>query len=118
SMSRRLGAVFVANLEHLSKYFSNRGQGIELPALDFVEQPAKLRVVRDRALEMRLRARRGNRQDLAGQVLAAVLLEQALGLEEPAVLLDLLPQLGHVLATRRLGEDDRRAPGALLVERE
>ena len=35
-----------------------------------------------------------------------------------AVLLELLPELGHVLAAQRLGEHDRRLPLALAVERE
>ena len=45
-----------------------------------------------------------------GEVCAAALLELPALLEEGAVLLDLLPQLGHVLAADRLGQHDRRLP--------
>src|SRR5213592_4511498 len=109
-MSRMPGAVFVAKLEHLCKYFSNRRQGVELPALDLVEQPAQLRIIRDRTLQAGLRPSGGDREDLPREIVAPLLLEQALGLEKNPVLLDLLPQLRHVLAASRVRKDDRRPP--------
>src|ERR671934_1269045 len=95
SMSRRLGAVLVAKPEDLSKYLANRSQRIELPTLHLAEQPPQLWVVRHRALEIRLRAGRGDREDLAGEVFSPLRLEKALGLEKRPVSLDLRPQLGH-----------------------
>src|SRR6516225_8117619 len=65
----------------------------ELAALHGVQDAPKLRVVSDRALEMRLRPRRGHREDLLGQVAPPSLLDQTLPLEEGAVRLDLLPEL-------------------------
>src|SRR5947207_7423099 len=104
SMSRRVGAVLVANPEHLLHDLAHRRQGIELAALHFVEEPTQLRVVRDRALEMRLRARGRNCEHLAGEVAPPALVELAAALEERAVLRELLPERVDVLAGRRLGE--------------
>src|SRR5919197_1324568 len=110
SISLRLGAVFVAKFEHLPKYLPHRGERVKLPALDLVQQAPQLGVAGDRLLEVRPRAGGGDREHLTGQVLPSPLLEPPVGLEERAVLLDLLPQLGHVLSAHRLGEDDRRLP--------
>src|SRR5437764_13269264 len=93
------GAVFVFKLEHLLHDLPDRRQRVELAALHLVEQATQLVVARDRALEVRLRTRRRDGEHLAREVLAPPLLEQPFGLEERPVLLDLLPQLGHVLAT-------------------
>src|SRR3954453_12124356 len=56
SMSRTVGAVFVANSEHLFHDLAHRGQRIQLAPLHLVEQPSQLGVVGDRVLEVRLRA--------------------------------------------------------------
>src|SRR5580765_4529898 len=83
------GAVFVFKLEHLLHDLPDRAQRVQLAALDLVEQAAQLFVAGNGLLQMRLRARRGDREHLAGEVLPPPLLEQALGLEIGAVLLDL-----------------------------
>ena len=70
------------------------------------------------ALDNHLRPPEDEREDLTGEVLAPSLLEAPVGLEVCPVLLDLGPQLGHVLAARRVGEDDRRPPGTISIERE
>src|SRR6266511_5972416 len=114
-MSLRLGAVLAVNLEHLLHDLANRRERVESARLDLVEQAPELGVVLDLALEMRLRPAGGDREHLPGQVLPPPLLEQPLPFEVGAMLLDLLPQLGNVLTARGLGEDDRRAPRALLV---
>src|SRR2546430_1295725 len=119
SISAFVGPVVsVAKFEDLLHDLAYGGQGVELPPLYLVEQPPQLGVVRHRVLEMRLRARRGDGKHLGGEVLAAALLEQALTLEVGTVLRDLVPQRLDVLPARRLGQHDRRPPGALLVERE
>src|SRR3954469_13014601 len=83
------GAVFVFKLEHLLHDLSDRAQRVQLAALHLVEQAPQLFVVGDRALQVGLRARRGDGEHLAGEILPTPLLEQALGLEVAAVLLDL-----------------------------
>src|SRR5436305_2245615 len=108
-MSRRPGAVTcVANPEHPFENLAHRRQWIELAPLHLVEQPPQLRIVRDRVLEMLLRARGRDREHLTGQILAPPLLECAGLLEMGAMLLDLRTQLGHVLAEHGFGEYDRR----------
>src|SRR5436190_5230621 len=114
-----VGAVrSVANVEHLLHYLPHRGQRIELTPLHLVQQPTKLRIVGDGLLQMRLRTPRRDREHLAGEILSPPLLEPALPLEVRAMLLDLLPQLLDVLATRRLRQHDRRLPGTFAVERQ
>src|SRR5207237_9361384 len=117
SMSPSLGAVLVAKVEDLLNDGVNRRERVELTALDGVQEPPQLGILRDGVLQTCSRPRRGDGEDLAGEVPAAALLESALCLEVRTVLLDPLPELGHVLVARRLGEDDRRAPGGLTVER-
>ena len=58
-------AVLLANVEHLLHDLANGRQRVELAALHLVEQPPQLGVAGDRLLEMRLRACRGDREDLA-----------------------------------------------------
>src|SRR5690242_10049676 len=72
------GAVFVFKLEHLSHDLANGGERVQLARLHLVEQPAQRLVVGNRALEVRLGARRSDREHLAGEVLPAPLLEQPL----------------------------------------
>src|ERR671930_2446819 len=109
--SASVGAVrSVAKVEDLLHYLPHRRERIELAPLHLVQQPPQLGIVCDRLLEVRLRAPRRDREHLAGQVLAPPLLELPLLLEVRAVLRDLRPQLGDVLAARRVGEDDRRPP--------
>src|SRR5712691_1200720 len=118
-MSASVGAVrAIAKLEHLLHDLAHGAERVELARLHLVEQPPQLRVVRHCVLEMLLRARGRDGEHLAGQVLAPLLLELAVGVEEGPVLLDLLPERLDVLAANRVGEDDRRRPGALLVERQ
>src|SRR5439155_20521134 len=116
-MSASVGPIAV-QVEDLLEDLANRGERVELPRLDLVEQAAELRIVGDGLLEMLLRARRRDREHLAREVLAAARRELALGLEEPAVLGDLLPELVDPLAVHGLGQHDRRLPGALGVERQ
>src|SRR5947208_6250699 len=112
SLSGSPGAVAVAivNPEHLLEYLSHRRQRVELTCLHLGEQPSQLGVVRDRLLEVPARPARRNREDLAREIRAAPLLELPALLEERTMLLDLLPQLGHVLAAHGLRQHDRRAP--------
>jgi hypothetical protein len=69
-------------------------------------------------LEVRLRPGRGDGEDLARQVLAPALGELAALVEVRAVLLDLFPQLGDALPAHGLGQQDRRLPVAIVVERQ
>src|SRR4051795_6154469 len=115
-VSVAIAVILSMNVEDLLHDLAHGRQRVELSALDLVEQAPQLGVARDRALEMRLRAGGGNREDLAGEVFAAPLLEQPLLLEKGAVRFDFLPQLGHVLASRRLRQHDRRSPHSLAVE--
>src|SRR5881227_3113236 len=105
SMSARLGAVFVANAKHLLQYLPHGRERVELAALDFVQQASQLRVVGDGRLEMRLGTRRGDGENLAGQVAAPARVQLALRFQEGAMGSDLLPELLDVLAANRLGED-------------
>src|SRR5579884_1457067 len=116
SMSASVGAVFVCNVEHLLHDLANRSERIELPRLDFLEQAPELRLVRDCVLEMTLRARRRDGEDLAGEVPPAPLVEPAALLEVAAVLHDRVPELGHAFAPRRLRQQDRRPPLCVAVE--
>src|SRR3954465_12681545 len=107
STSASVGAVrSVAKVEHLLHYLPHCRQRIQLAALHLVEQPPELGIVRDRTLQMRLRAAGCHGEHLAGKVLAAPFLELPFLFEMRPVRLDLRPQLGNVLAARRLGEDD------------
>src|SRR5713226_7384488 len=118
-MSASVGAICcIAKLEHPLHDLLYRSERIELPALHLVQEAPKLRIIRDGAIEMGLRAAGCNRKDLTGQILAPALLEPPVGLQISAMLLDLLPQLRHVLPGGRLGEDDRRFPGPVPVERQ
>src|SRR5438445_3953959 len=100
-------------LEDLCQDLADGRQRVELALLHLIEQPCELGVVRHRALEVGLRPRGGDREDLGGEIAAAAFLASALALEEGAVLLDLLPELWHVLAALRLGQQDRQATGAV-----
>src|SRR5262245_26155322 len=117
--SASVGAVrSVAKVEHLLHYLPHRGQRIELASLHLVQEPPQLGIAGHRLLEMRLRTTRCDGENLAREVLTPPLLELTLLLEVLPVRLDLGPQLGDVLAARRLGHHDRRLPGTLAVERE
>src|SRR5438876_8203704 len=94
SISVSVGPVVsVANVEHLVHDLSNGRERVELSALHLIEQPPQLGIPGDRALEMGLRAGGGDREHLAGEILAPPLLQQPFAFEEGAVRLDLLPQL-------------------------
>src|SRR5919109_622264 len=74
SMSASVGTAFVAigvtrNAEYLLHDLPNRGQWVELPPLHLGEEPAKLCVVGDGSLEMGLRPRARDREDLACEML-------------------------------------------------
>src|SRR5262249_10925030 len=118
SMSATVGAVFVANLEHLVEDLTDGRERVELAPLHLVQQPPQLGVARDRALEMVLCPRRGDREHLGREVAPAPLVEAAVGGEVVAVRLDLLPERLDALAAQRLGEDDRRPPVELRPEGE
>src|SRR5215831_3831879 len=111
-------SVAIRDVKDLLHDLANRGERVELTILNLVEQPPQLVVARDRLLEMHLRPRRRDGEDLTSEVLAAALLEQPLAHQELAVSLDLLPQLGHVLASRGFRHHDWRPPGPVLVERQ
>ena len=63
-------------MEHLVNDLSNRGERVELPALNLVEQPAQLWIAGDGPLEMRLRTGGGDREHLAREILAPPLVQQ------------------------------------------
>src|SRR3954453_17337598 len=112
SISGRPGAVAVAIVdpEHLVEYLLYGRERVELPCLHLGEQPPQLRVVGDRLLEVAVRPAGGDGEDLAREIRPAPLLELPALLEERPMLLDLLPQLGAVLAAHGLGQHDRRVP--------
>src|SRR6266516_3883994 len=92
SMSANVGAARVAKFEYLLHYLSDGGQRIELAPLHLVEEPPQLRISLDRALQVCLGPARSDGEYLAGEVLAAPLLEAPVRLEMRAVLRDLLPE--------------------------
>src|SRR3954447_19963857 len=115
SIAARSGASIAAfdpdpPLQHLL----HRRQRIKPPLLDVGEQPRELRVAGDRALEVRLRARRGQREHLRSEPPPPRPLELAGGLEERAVRLDRGPQLVDARLLDRLGEHDRDRPAVAL----
>src|SRR5436305_11226758 len=114
-MSVSSGAV---NVEDLVEDLTDGAERVELPALHLVEQAAQLGIVAYRVLEMHLRPRGRDREHLAGEIAPATLVELLRLLEMGSMRSDLLPQLGHALAARRLGEHDRRPPVAVAIERE
>src|SRR3954451_17780005 len=117
--SASVGAVrSVAKVKHLLHYLPHCRQRVQLAPLHLVQQASQLRVAGNGLLQMHLRAAGRHREDLTGQVLPAPLLELTVLLEVRAMLLDLRPQLRDVLTARRLGEDDRRLPRAVTIERE
>src|SRR5436305_3814234 len=103
SISGSPGAVVVAivNPEDLLEYLAHRGQRVELPCLHLGEEPPQLVVVRHRLLEVPARPARRNGEDLAREIRSAPLLQLPALLKERAMLLDLLPQLVHLLASDR-----------------
>src|SRR5436305_14377345 len=104
-MSGSVGAVAVAaNAEHLLQDLSDCTQGIELSTLYLVEQPAQLGIVRHDVLDVRFGPGGCDGEDLTREVARTPLLEPARALEICPVSFELLPQLGHVLSARRLGE--------------
>src|SRR5438105_15249272 len=106
SISPSLGAVLVAKVEDLLNDGVNRRERVELTALDGVQEPPQLGILRDGVLQTCSRPRRGDGEDLAGEVPAATLLESALCLALRTVLLAPPPQLGHLPRPRPLGGDD------------
>src|SRR5581483_8030970 len=117
SISASVGAVAVANSEHLLQDLTNRRQRVELPGLHVVEKAPQLRALAHRVLEVLASACRGDGEHLGGEIAPAAGLELALRLEPRAVLADLLPQRVDSLAAQRLGENDRRPPPVLRPER-
>src|SRR6188474_901092 len=85
--SANVGAVSVAKLENSLHDLSNCGQRVQFSLLDLLEEAPQLRIVLDRALQVSLRPRGGDREHLPCEVVPAAILEQALRLEEGAVLL-------------------------------
>ena len=110
--------VLVLDPVHVLEDLTDGRERVELAGLDAGEQLRELGLLRHRRLQVRLRPARRRGEHLAGQVLPPPLLEQSLRLEEASVLLDLGPELGNVLASHGLRQDDRRSPRALAVERE
>ena len=101
-----------------SRISSTALSGSSRPRLHLVEQPLKLGVAGDGLLEVRLRPRARDREDLAGELVGAPFRQEPLVLEVRAMLLDRLPQLVDPAAADRLGEDDRRLPVALGLDLE
>src|ERR671932_1263611 len=82
SMSATVGAVLTAiDLEDLGEYLLDRRQRIQLALLHLVEDTAQLRIFAHRALEVALRAQRGDREDLAREISPPSRGELALRLE-------------------------------------
>src|SRR4051794_6071869 len=104
--------------EHLLDDLTYSRERVELPSGDLVQQAAQLGVLRYGLLQVDLRPRGGDGEDLARQVLAPPRLELARLLEVRAVLAHLRPELRDVLPALRLGQHDRHLPRALAVERE
>src|SRR6476620_2533447 len=104
--------------EHLFDDLPYRGQRIELPVGDLVQQAPQLRILGDGVLEVRLRPRGGDREHLAREVPPPPLLQQPIALEVGAMLADPRPELGDVLPPLGLCEYDRHLPRTLPVERE
>src|SRR2546428_591156 len=69
-MSASVGAVLVANAEHLTQDLAHGAQRVELPPLYLVEQPRELGVACDRLLQLAARPRRGDGKHLGGAVAA------------------------------------------------
>src|SRR5438552_19102810 len=103
--------------EDLLEYLPHGAERIELAALHLVEQPAQFGVVGDGVLQVALRARGGDGEHLAREVVTTPLVELSGVDQMQAVLGDLLPELGPALVPRRLCEDDRRTPLAVPVGR-
>src|SRR5439155_18737589 len=91
SMSARVGPVVVANSKHLLHDLADSGQRVQFAALYLVQQPPQLGIVRDGVLQMRLRPRGRDGEDLAGQVAPAPRIQLVVLLEEASVRLDLRP---------------------------
>src|ERR1041384_4161039 len=106
SMSARVGAVVVANAEHLLQDLTNRRQRVEPSVLHVAQEPSQLVALPHRLLEMAPRTRRGDLEDLGRQISAPPPLELAFGLEPGAVLGDLLPERVDAFTAHRLGEHD------------
>src|SRR5438128_9759561 len=107
SMSARLGAVRVTNVEHPLHDLPDGAQRVELAPLNLVEQPPQLGVALDGLLEVRLRAGARDGEHLAGEVPGAPLREKVVVLEVAPVLLDSLPELVDTLPAQGLGQHDR-----------
>ena len=92
------------------------GQRIDLAPLHRGDELRERRVLRDRALDLATGTRGRGRDHLAGEVAAPALLELSVGGERIAPLDDRAPQPVDSLATKSLGEDDRRPPGRVGIE--
>src|SRR5918999_2927155 len=118
SVGIALVAIVASHAEYLLHDLPTRGRRVDLPPLHLAEEALELLVPPDGALEMRLCPRARDRKDLAGEMLGTAALQEPFILQVGAVLLDLFPQLGDALAPHRVGQDDRRLPRAVRVERE
>src|SRR5690242_7226023 len=115
-MSANPGAVM--DVEHLLEYLPHSRERVELACLHLGKETPQLGIVGHSALEMLAGAARRDREHLAREIRATPRLELPTLREERAVLLDLLPERGHVLAADRLGENDRRVPVLAVAELE
>ena len=114
-----MASVLVVDPVHVLEDLTHGRERVELARLDRVEQLRELGLLRHRRLQVRLRPARRRREHLAGEVLPPPLLEQALRLEEARGAPRACAQSSGTFSPRtRLGQDDRRAPRALAVERE
>src|SRR5215208_2257267 len=113
SASSRLGrgasGFFVSAIVTLEQVLGGAG-GIDLPLDNAVEELTNRFIVRDSRLQTPPHPGSCQLQYLVAEVPGPPLLQGALGLDVFPVLGDLLGQLGHALALRRLGLDDRDPP--------
>src|SRR5919201_6920512 len=92
SISASVGPVRIAiglNSEHLLEDLADRRQRIELPTLNLAQKPTQLGILGHCLLEVMLRPRARDREDLAGEIAGAAVCEEAACLEIRTVLLDL-----------------------------
>src|SRR3954451_14092157 len=110
SISARVGAVFVANVEDLLKDLTHSRERVESPFLHLVEQPLQLLVSLYRLLDVTPSAGGRDLEDLPRKIAATALLELALRLEPLVMLGDLLPECVEPFTPHRLRQHDRRLP--------
>src|SRR6476469_9457428 len=105
-MSLRVGAVFVAKVEHLLKDLTDGREWVESSFLYVAQEPLYLWVALHRLFDVPTRTGRRDLEDLSCEIAAAARFQLALRLEPVPMLGDLLPERLEALAPHRLGEHD------------